>query len=310
VLNDGSGVEIEVEGDQARLEGFIARLRIEAPLLSRIDGIDIRDLPVRHDTEFAIAASAGGPVATGITPDAAICSACVNDMLDPANRRWRYAFTNCTHCGPRYTITARLPYDRPNTSMAAFVQCAACQAEYDAPADRRFHAQPNACPACGPRLSLLDADGRTLDVADPLAATVARLGAGEIIAIKGLGGFHLVCDARNAAAVARLRRRKQRDEKPFAVMGANAVSLAEFAEIDDAAAQLLASPANPIVLLPKQGSAVSRSRRPPRRQRVARPPAATRPGDDERQSRRRTARLPQRRSGASACRNCGCAAGA
>ncbi|MGB2816490.1 MAG: acylphosphatase, partial [Burkholderiaceae bacterium] len=205
VLNDGAGVEIEIEGSDERLDGFVARLRSEAPPLSRIDSVDVTPMAARGEVTFEIIASAGGPVATGITPDAAVCPECLADMFDPGNRRWRYPFTNCTHCGPRYTITGRLPYDRPNTSMASFAQCAACQAEYDAPADRRFHAQPNACPACGPRLALWDSAGRPLDVADPVAATVERILAGRIVAIKGLGGFHLVCDARNAGAVAELR---------------------------------------------------------------------------------------------------------
>jgi hydrogenase maturation protein HypF len=252
VLNDGAGVEIEVEGEQERLDSFVGRLRSEAPLLSRIDRIETSVIPVRRDSSFAIVASAGGPIATGITPDAAVCRDCIADLLDPANRRWRYAFTNCTHCGPRYTITARLPYDRPNTSMARFKQCAACQAEYDAPVDRRFHAQPNACPACGPQLALWDARGYAIDGGDAIAGTLARIAAGDIVAIKGLGGFHLVCDARNAAAVARLRRRKQREEKPFAVMFASVASMTAFAEVTDAAAQLLASPESPIVLLAKR----------------------------------------------------------
>lgn len=255
VLNDGAGVEIEVEGTDERLDGFVARLRREAPPLSRIDSVDISHVEARGDRHFEIVASAGGAVATGVTPDAGICPDCLADMFDPASRRWRYAFTNCTHCGPRYTITGRLPYDRPNTSMASFVQCAACQDEYDAPADRRFHAQPNACPACGPRLALWDRHGHALDVLDPLAAAVGRIRAGEIVAIKGLGGFHLVCDARNAAAVADLRRRKQREEKPFAVMFANLASITAIARVDKAAAALLTTPERPIVLLDKQPGA-------------------------------------------------------
>ncbi|MGZ9030756.1 MAG: carbamoyltransferase HypF, partial [Burkholderiaceae bacterium] len=255
VLNDGAGVEIEIEGSDERLDGFVARLRSEAPPLSRIDSVDVTPMSVRGDARFEIVASSAGPVATGITPDAGICPDCLADMLDPANRRWRYAFTNCTHCGPRYTITSRLPYDRPNTSMAAFVQCRACQAEYDAPADRRFHAQPNACPACGPRLALWDNTGRPLAVADPLAAAVERILVGGIVAIKGLGGFHLVCDARNANAVAELRRRKQREEKPFAVMFANIPSITPVARLGRATATLLTSPGRPVVLLVKQPGA-------------------------------------------------------
>jgi hydrogenase maturation protein HypF len=255
VLNDGAGVAIEIEGSDERLDRFVARLRSEAPPLSRIDGVDVTPMAARGEARFEIVASAGGPVATGVTPDAGICPECLADMFDPANRRWRYAFTNCTHCGPRYTITGSLPYDRPNTSMAAFVQCAACQAEYDAPADRRFHAQPNACPACGPRLALWDNAGRPLDVADPLAAAVERILAGGIVAIKGLGGFHLVCDARNANAVAELRRRKQREEKPFAVMFANIPSITPVARLGRATATLLTSPERPVVLLVKQPGA-------------------------------------------------------
>jgi hydrogenase maturation protein HypF len=255
VLNDGAGVEIEVEGTDERLDGFVARLRREAPPLSRIDSVDITRVEARGDRHFEIVASAGGAVATGVTPDAGICPDCHADMFDPASRRWRYAFTNCTHCGPRYTITGRLPYDRPNTSMATFVQCQACQEEYEAPADRRFHAQPNACPACGPRLALWDRQGHRFDAADPLAAAVERIRAGEIVAIKGLGGFHLVCDARNAGAVAELRRRKQREEKPFAVMFANLASITAIARVDRAAAALLTRPERPIVLLDKQPGA-------------------------------------------------------
>ena len=252
VLNDGAGVDIEVEGLDSLLDRFMARLRADVPALARIDSVDVTTMPLRGDTAFEIVASAVGPVSTGITPDAGICADCLADMLDPANRRWRYAFTNCTHCGPRYTITAGLPYDRPNTSMARFAQCPACQAEYDTPSDRRFHAQPNACPACGPRLRLLDAAGHIRDVDDPLAAAVARLHAGDIIAIKGLGGFHLVCDARSGEAVARLRSRKRREEKPFAVMFANLASMAPYARVSAEAAALLEAPERPIVLLDKQ----------------------------------------------------------
>ncbi|HET9023466.1 MAG TPA: acylphosphatase, partial [Burkholderiaceae bacterium] len=225
VLNDGAGVEIELEGSDEALDRFAHRLRTEAPRLARIDAIEAASMAPLGDRTFAIVASAGGPITTGVTPDAGLCGDCLADMLDPANRRWRYAFTNCTHCGPRYTITGRLPYDRPNTSMASFTQCAACQAEYDAPADRRFHAQPNACPVCGPRLALWDNGGQRLVADDPLAEAVQRLTQGDVVAIKGLGGFHLACDARNARAVAELRRRKQREEKPFAVMFANLASI-------------------------------------------------------------------------------------
>ena len=250
VLNDGAGVQIEVQGSTARLDEFVDRLAREAPRLARIDAVEFRAAePKRNEQQFVIDASAGGPVSTGVTPDSAPCPDCIADMFDPVNRRWRYAFTNCTNCGPRYTITDTLPYDRPNTSMVRFAQCPACQREYDAPLDRRFHAQPNACPECGPQLSLLAADGCPLSVADPIAAALQRLRAGGIVAIKGLGGFQLACDARNDDAVARLRSRKAREEKPFAVMVANAASCALLAEADDADRALLESPERPIVLL-------------------------------------------------------------
>jgi hydrogenase maturation protein HypF len=256
VRNDGHGVEIEVEGSADAIAALSRRLQTETPRLARIDSIETQTLPrPQANTQtvagFRIIDSRAGAVTTGITADAAVCDACLADLFDPAGRRWRYPFTNCTHCGPRFTLTARLPYDRPNTSMARFTQCAACQAEYDAPADRRFHAQPNACPVCGPRLALVDPEGAAIACDDVLAETLRRLRRGVIVAIKGLGGFQLVCDARHADAVARLRLRKQRDEKPFAVMVANVASLAALAQVDSAAAAVLGSAAAPIVLLPK-----------------------------------------------------------
>lgn len=250
VLNDGAGVQIEVQGSTARLDEFVDRLAREAPRLARIDAVEFRAAELRDDEQrFVIDASAAGPVLTGVTPDSAPCADCIADMLDPDNRRWRYAFTNCTNCGPRYTITGALPYDRPNTSMAHFAQCPACKREYDMPLDRRFHAQPNACPVCGPQLSLLTPDGDTVPAIDPIATVLQRLLAGEIVAIKGLGGFQLACDARNADAVARLRLRKAREEKPFAVMVASAASGTVLAEVDEAERALLESPERPIVLL-------------------------------------------------------------
>ncbi len=250
VLNDGAGVQIEVQGSTARLDEFVDRLEREAPRLARIDAVEFRAAELRNDEQqFVIDASGAGPVLTGVTPDSAPCPDCIADMLDPANRRWHYAFTNCTNCGPRYTITGALPYDRPNTSMAHFAQCPACQLEYDTPLDRRFHAQPNACPVCGPQVSLLTSDGAPWQTVDPIAAVLQRLLAGEIVAIKGLGGFQLACDARNAAAVSRLRSRKAREEKPFAVMVASAASCLALAEVDAAERSLLESPERPIVLL-------------------------------------------------------------
>ena len=254
VRNDGEGVLIALAGGPTQLAQFGRRLAAEAPVLSRIDSIEpLPDEPLPIVPGFCIEASGAGPVTTGITPDAATCGDCLAELFEPADRRWRYPFINCTHCGPRFTITAGLPYDRPMTSMARFALCPACRREYDEPLDRRFHAQPNACPVCGPRLSLADATGTPIAADDVVGAALARIAAGGIVAVKGLGGFHLVCDARNGETVARLRARKHRDEKPFAVMVANCASARRFARVDAGAAALLESVERPIVLLPKGG---------------------------------------------------------
>ncbi|MCG2575583.1 carbamoyltransferase HypF [Dechloromonas sp. XY25] len=247
VRNDAAGVVVAIDGENVSI--FVERLPIELPRLARIDAIEIESAEV-PDAGFAILDSAAGEVRTAIGPDAALCPECIADLCNPQGRRWRYAFTTCTHCGPRYTVSRKIPYDRAHTSLAAFPLCAPCAGEYAYPADRRFHAETTCCPDCGPQLSLLDADGLPLD-GDPIAATLQLLRAGRIVAIKGLGGFHLACDARNADAVAALRERKQREEKPFAVMGLNALSLAAYARIGDAEQALLASTAAPIVLCPK-----------------------------------------------------------
>ncbi|HXZ94117.1 MAG TPA: carbamoyltransferase HypF [Burkholderiales bacterium] len=249
VRNDAEGVEIDLQGEPRALERLLERLEREAPPLARIRAVEATDLESDgRAPAFSIRASRAGAVRTTVTPDVAVCAACLAEVFDPRDRRYRYAFINCTHCGPRYTITRALPYDRPQTSMAVFRQCPACLAEYQDPADRRFHAQPNACPMCGPRLSLMDPFGVSIGQ-DPVAETLARLRAGEIVAIKGLGGYHLACDARNAAAVARLRARKQREEKPFAVMVANCASLAGLASVSGEERTLLESPERPVVLL-------------------------------------------------------------
>lgn len=243
VLNDGGGVLLEAQGDA--LPAFLAALRDEAPPLARIDGVDAAPcLPVAEETGFAIRASGtGGAVTTDIPPDAAVCPACLAEMFDPADRRYRYPFITCTHCGPRYTITHGLPYDRPRTSMAGFPLCPDCAADYADPAGRRFHAQPIACPVCGPRLS------------HPIEAVLDSLRAGRIVALKGLGGFHLVCDVANAAAVERLRRVKQRNGKPFALMVANTASADAYATIGAPERALLEGTARPIVLLRRRPGA-------------------------------------------------------
>ena len=254
VRNDGEGVEIEAQGLPGDVSALMARLVGEAPPLARVDTV-LSSVGTADpaDRGFAIKVSGDGAVTTAIAHDTAVCDACLQEMFDPADRRWRHPFINCTQCGPRYTITRALPYDRANTSMAAFEQCSACRNEYDAPADRRFHAEPNACPACGPKLSLLDSSGVHVASADAVSDALERLQAGEILAIKGLGGFHLVCDARNAEAVERLRSSKDRDQKPFALMVLNAASARAWAYLTPTEERLLAAPERPIVLTEKQG---------------------------------------------------------
>ncbi len=255
VRNDAAGVMIEAQGPAPRLEQFLTALR-QPPPLARIDALRATPLPAwGEDGDFIIQASGAGPALAEVTPDTAVCAECLAELFDSTDRRYRYPFLNCTHCGPRYTITHTLPYDRPNTSMAGFPLCPACAREYHDPADRRFHAQPVACPVCGPRLTLRDACGEPLTVADPIAAALEQLRNGTILAIKGLGGFHLACDARAAVAVARLRQRKQREAKPFAVMTANLASLTPWVECGEEEQHLLEAPERPIVLLAKRPGA-------------------------------------------------------
>ncbi|MFA9461590.1 carbamoyltransferase HypF [Thiohalorhabdus methylotrophus] len=251
VWNDAEGVGIALWGPQAGRERFRRRLRAEAPPLARIDAV--RSVPVgeeRPPADFTIVSSGEGPARTGIVPDAPVCAACLEELFDPAGRRNRYAFLNCTHCGPRYTITGAVPYDRPSTALAGFPMCPDCAAEYADPGDRRFHAQATACPACGPRLVFRRA-GDEPEGGDAIAAALGALGAGAVVAIKGLGGYHLAVDARNERAVERLRERKERGGKPFALMAANTASLDGVAVLDEAARAALEGPARPIVLLPK-----------------------------------------------------------
>jgi hydrogenase maturation protein HypF len=235
------------------VEAFLDRLRAEAPPLARIDSIVARDVTAIGEVGFRIVASEVlGPVSTGIPADAATCRDCLRELLDPEDRRYGYPFLNCTNCGPRFTITRRIPYDRPQTSMARFKMCAACEAEYDDPLSRRFHAQPNACWDCGPRVWLVGADGSALSADNPVAATIDRLVAGQIMAIKGVGGFHLSVDATNQAAVMRLRERKHRYGKPLAVMVQDVEAAREVCTLTAAEEALLQTVARPIVLARKR----------------------------------------------------------
>jgi hydrogenase maturation protein HypF len=238
VLNSSAGLIAEVEGDPAEVRAFGLAITAEAPPLAWIQDAESSELEPAGYTGFEIrhSLSVTGEFAL-ISPDVATCADCLSDITTPGNRRYGYAFTNCTNCGPRYTIIRDIPYDRPNTTMAEFRMCADCQAEYDNPSDRRFHAQPNACPECGPVLSV------------PIEEARLRLAAGEILAIKGLGGFHLACDARNEAAVRELRRRKRRSDKPFAVMVRDIAVARSLGEAGTCERAELESPRHPIVIL-------------------------------------------------------------
>lgn len=253
VLNDGEGVLIRAWGAPEALARFKAALATEPPPLARIDAIESAALADGiAPATFRIVISERGAIATGIAPDAATCPACLEEVFDPASRRYRYPFTNCTHCGPRLSIVRAIPYDRAATSMAAFAMCADCRAEYENPADRRFHAEPIACPVCGPRVWLVDARGAETGIEegeDAVAAAARLIADGGIVAIKGIGGFHLACDAGNADAVARLRRRKHRYHKPFALMAADVAMVRAHASVGAEEEALLSAAAAPIVVL-------------------------------------------------------------
>ncbi|MBC7187678.1 MAG: carbamoyltransferase HypF [Calditrichaeota bacterium] len=253
VRNDAHGVLVDAQGDNGSLAAFVEQIRQSPPPLAKITEMTVEPLPPTSFDRFAIIASeADIERSVLISPDVATCDDCLRELFDPADRRYRYPFINCTNCGPRFTITGDVPYDRSNTSMARFTMCPDCQREYDDPLDRRFHAQPNACPVCGPRLLLLDADGRTVDTPDVLVAAVELLRAGFVVAVKGLGGFHLAVDATNHEAVARLRARKHREEKPLAVMSPDLAAVQQFALVSRAEQELLESRERPIVLLRKR----------------------------------------------------------
>jgi hydrogenase maturation protein HypF len=258
VRNDSEGVWIEVEGPVGALSRFVDELGRAAPPLARIGAIETSDLCTLGERGFSIAASAARSETRAMVPaDAATCPACLRELFDRTDRRHRYPFINCTDCGPRYTIVRDLPYDRARTTMAVFALCAPCRAEYEDPASRRFHAEPNACPSCGPKLHMPE-PRRTGEAA--LAAAVAALRAGKIVALKGLGGFHLAVDARDEDAVQRLRDRKQRPHKPFALMARDLPQVESVVELGEPAREALTSPARPIVLCPaRQGAPVAPS---------------------------------------------------
>lgn len=253
VFNEGAGVQIEIHGPPDSLSQFVWRLRPEQPVLARIDRVKVRDAEFDvHPDDFRILESRPGRVQTGVVPDAATCPDCLAEINDPGDRRYRYAFTNCTHCGPRLSILRHIPYDRASTSMAVFDMCPACRAEYENPADRRFHAQPTACPDCGPRLWFEGAEGGETE-GDPIAVAAGWLRQGKILAVKGLGGFQIAVDAANEEAVAELRRRKHRPAKPLALMARDLDQIRKHALVCDAEAALLQRAAAPIVLLEKAG---------------------------------------------------------
>ena len=255
VLNDAHGVLIEIEGSPDAVERFVARLPREAPPLAVVEQVLAEERVPCGAGSFAIHESvAGSPPDAPVTPDTATCDDCLRELFNPADRRFRYPFINCTNCGPRFTIVRGVPYDRPLTTMAAFTMCADCRAEYDDPADRRFHAQPNACPVCGPSVRLLSARGEAV-AGDPLAATVTALRGGAIVAMKGIGGYHLACLAASERTVAGLRARKHREDKPFALMAPSLNVIESLVSLSPLSLGLLTSPACPIVLAPRRADA-------------------------------------------------------
>ena len=258
VLNDGDGVLIRASGSCVAIAELVARLQSAPPPLARVEGIEVRSIPGACKPGFEIVASKGGPVRTEISPDAALCAACAADIFDPFSRRFRYPFTTCTHCGPRLSIITGVPYDRAQTTMAGFGLCRACASEYTNPADRRFHAETTACHACGPKARLIRFDGRAFSfeqhsMLDDVDATLSLIQKGEIVAIKGLGGYHLACDATKLEAVARLRELKRRDAKPFALMARDLDVIRRYCNVNGDEAAALASLEAPIVLLERSG---------------------------------------------------------
>ena len=252
VRNNASGVLIDVEGKASDIEQFVREIEANPPPLSLIESIECRDNldPVDYADLLILESASEGEKLLPVSADVATCSDCLQELFDEHDRRHRYPFINCTNCGPRFTIIEDVPYDRQNTTMRNFVMCAACRAEYEDPLDRRFHAEPTACPDCGPQLSLRDGFGREVQgIGDAVSVTRDLLLEGKIVAIKGIGGFHLACDALSADVVKQLRSRKFRQDKPFALMAASVELTRKFCEVSDAEAQLLRSASRPIVLL-------------------------------------------------------------
>jgi hydrogenase maturation protein HypF len=255
VCNDSSGVIIEVEGPADGLDRFVRRVAAEAPPLAVVEHVARDDVPAVGASGFEIIASrAGGRPEAPVAPDSATCPACLRELFDPADRRFRYPFINCTDCGPRFTIVRGVPYDRPLTTMAAFEMCGECRREYEDPADRRFHAQPNACPRCGPSVALLERDGAPV-AGDALKAAARALRDGRILAVKGIGGYHLACRADDERAVAALRARKHREEKPFALMARDLAAAERLIHLDQRARALLIGAERPILLAPRRRNA-------------------------------------------------------
>jgi hydrogenase maturation protein HypF len=253
VHNRPDGVAVEVEGPREALDGFMFRVVRELPPLARVSACEVSEIEPRGENGFRIVQSGEeGRPAVHIPPDTATCPQCLAELFDPSDRRYRYPFINCTNCGPRLTIITGIPYDRTNTSMQAFPLCDRCRREYEDPRDRRFHAEPNACPVCGPALSLLDEQGREIPCTDPVEKTLELLKAGLVVAVKGLGGFHLCVDASNSEAVLRLRNRKFREEKPLAIMVRDLASARRLAWVSPEEERLLGGGERPIVLLARR----------------------------------------------------------
>jgi hydrogenase maturation protein HypF len=253
VANTPQGVELEIEGDEADVDQFLIDLPVNIPPLASITRMETEALPLLAYTSFEIRMSeAGAERVALISPDTAICADCLRELFDPHDRRYRYPFINCTNCGPRYTIIRDIPYDRVNTSMATFTMCDRCEREYHDPLNRRFHAQPNACWECGPRVWLTDSAGKEIPLADPIGAAAERLKEGAVLAVKGLGGFHLAVDATQNEAVKRLRLRKRREEKPLALMSPDLEEIASYVLLGDRERDLLTQPQRAIVLVRKR----------------------------------------------------------